>query len=84
MSASHVKNLGLLLVAVVLLGGAAISPALAQDAAETAGSVVQADAGEIRPDIPGIWWIAPVGALIALFFAFKFYGEVKAADEGDP
>ncbi|MHC4067840.1 MAG: sodium/proton-translocating pyrophosphatase, partial [Planctomycetota bacterium] len=37
-----------------------------------------------RPSIPAIWWIAPIGALVALFFAYKFYREVVAADEGDP
>ena len=44
-----------------------------------------ADAGEdvIRPSIPLVWWIAPIGAVIALFFAWKFYKEVAAADEGD-
>ncbi|MCK4341045.1 MAG: sodium-translocating pyrophosphatase [Phycisphaerae bacterium] len=33
--------------------------------------------------IPPLWWIAPIGACIALYFASKFYKEVKAADQGD-
>jgi len=38
-----------------------------------------------RPElyIPPIWWIAPIGALVALVFATIFYYEVAAADEGD-
>ncbi|MHC4443207.1 MAG: sodium-translocating pyrophosphatase [Planctomycetota bacterium] len=39
---------------------------------------------ETRPEIPPIWWIAPIGAIIALLFAIKFYIEVKSADRGDP
>ncbi|MDP7286571.1 MAG: sodium/proton-translocating pyrophosphatase, partial [Phycisphaerae bacterium] len=34
-------------------------------------------------DIHWFWYIAPVGAIVALFFAVKFYKEVKAADPGD-
>ena len=33
--------------------------------------------------IPTIWWIAPIGAVIALAFAWVFYKQVKAADPGD-
>lgn len=33
--------------------------------------------------IPGFWWIAPLGALCALFFVRKFYKEVMAYPEGD-
>ena len=35
------------------------------------------------PDIPGIWWIAPIGALIALVFAYHFYRSVMKQDEGN-
>ncbi|HQA43608.1 MAG TPA: sodium/proton-translocating pyrophosphatase, partial [Phycisphaerae bacterium] len=38
----------------------------------------------IRPDIPFLWWLAPLGAITALYFAYRFYNEVKAADPGDP
>jgi inorganic pyrophosphatase/K(+)-stimulated pyrophosphate-energized sodium pump len=37
-----------------------------------------------RPGIPIWWWIAPIGAIVAIVFARKFYLEVQAADEGDP
>ena len=37
---------------------------------------------EPRPDIPAIWWIAPIGALIALGFALYFYRAVMKQDEG--
>jgi len=71
----------LALVALAMLCMA--SPALAQKATEAVGAAEVAK--EItRPAIPPIWWIAPIGALIALVFAWKFYGEVKNANQGDP
>ncbi len=30
-----------------------------------------------------LWWLAPVGAVLALVFAFIFYGQVKRANPGD-
>jgi len=56
---------------------------LAVPAAAQAGEGVSADV-VLRPAIPAIWWIAPIGAVIALVFAVKFYREVKRADQGDP
>ncbi|RKU27170.1 sodium-translocating pyrophosphatase [Candidatus Poribacteria bacterium] len=35
------------------------------------------------PPIPDIWWIAPIGALIALVFAYFFYRSVMKQDEGN-
>ncbi|MEW6251208.1 MAG: sodium-translocating pyrophosphatase [Planctomycetota bacterium] len=34
--------------------------------------------------VPRIWLIAPIGALLALVFAWVFYGQMKRSDEGDP
>ena len=36
-----------------------------------------------RPDVPPAWWIAPIGALIALGFAYHFYRSVMKQDEGN-
>jgi len=33
--------------------------------------------------IPGLWWIAPIGALGALFYARKFYKEVMKSPDGN-
>jgi len=33
--------------------------------------------------IPWAWWLAPVGSLVALAFAWLFYKQVAAADPGD-
>jgi H(+)-translocating pyrophosphatase len=33
--------------------------------------------------IPAIWWVAPVGAVLALIFAWIFYGKMIRSDEGD-
>lgn len=35
-------------------------------------------------DIPLIWYLAPVGSLIALFFSFLFFRQVKKEDPGNP
>lgn len=35
------------------------------------------------PAVPAAWWIAPVGSLIALGFAFYFYRAVMKQDEGN-
>ncbi len=34
-------------------------------------------------DIPAVWWVAPIGALAALFMAFTFFKWVKSQSEGD-
>ncbi|MDE0483500.1 MAG: sodium-translocating pyrophosphatase [Candidatus Poribacteria bacterium] len=35
------------------------------------------------PAVPLIWWIAPIGSLIALGFAYHFYRSVMKQDEGN-
>jgi K(+)-stimulated pyrophosphate-energized sodium pump len=58
-----------------------LSPAAApaQEQAETPA------AAHVRSlaDIPGVWWIAPIGSALALLFAWIFYGKMMKADEGD-
>ena len=39
--------------------------------------------GNEESSIPLVWWLAPIGALCALFFVRKFYKEVMAYPEGD-
>lgn len=39
--------------------------------------------GDAAHTIPGLWWVAPIGALCALFFARKFFKEVMKAPEGN-
>ncbi len=45
--------------------------------------VILALASPADVDIHWAWWIAPAAALVALFFAWKFYKEVAAANPGD-
>ncbi len=52
--------------------------------AQTPDAAAAVSEHQPRPPIPTIWWIAPILAVVALIFARMFYGEVKAADEGDP
>ena len=55
-------------------------PSLATAAAETAEAT-----GAASEAIFGVYWaVAFLGSLVALFFAFRFYKEMKASDEGTP
>ena len=38
---------------------------------------------EPHPTVPTAWWIAPIGAIIALGFAYYFYRAVMKQDEGN-
>ncbi|MYC76166.1 sodium-translocating pyrophosphatase [Candidatus Poribacteria bacterium] len=38
---------------------------------------------DAAPTLPPVWWIAPVGALIALGFAYHFYRAVMKQNEGN-
>ncbi|MCP4250674.1 MAG: sodium-translocating pyrophosphatase [bacterium] len=82
MFASCLKPKGWLLLFAVVVLAAGATTALAQPQVATEAGITSG--GEVtRPAIPTEWWIAPIGAIIALVFAFKFYGEVKRSDEGD-
>ncbi|MFW6042107.1 MAG: sodium/proton-translocating pyrophosphatase, partial [Chloroflexota bacterium] len=41
-----------------------------------------AQAASTRAAIPFIWWIGPIGALLALFYAYYFYRQVMTNSEG--
>ncbi|MGC9454722.1 MAG: sodium-translocating pyrophosphatase [Phycisphaerae bacterium] len=58
----------------------AISVAVAQDTPVEGRPQEEAIS---KASIPAIWLIAPVGAVLALIFAFIFYRQVKSAGEGD-
>ncbi|MCA9991309.1 MAG: sodium/proton-translocating pyrophosphatase, partial [Anaerolineales bacterium] len=38
----------------------------------------------VRPPLPLVWWLAPIGAVVALAFAFYFYRSVMSESEGTP
>ncbi len=79
-------GLGVILWAVVAMAWVLAFPSAASGAAASAPAATVAGETEefTRPAVPWIWWIAPLGSLIALYFARKFYDEVKTADGGDP
>jgi len=56
------------------LAGLFFIPAIAQ-AGEAAGSAAKV--------IPGIWYLAPAGSVLALIFAYIFYRSMMAMDEGN-
>ncbi|HEY85573.1 MAG TPA: sodium-translocating pyrophosphatase [Chloroflexi bacterium] len=45
---------------------------------------VLAQGGNARPPLPWAWWLAPIGSIIALVWAYMFYRSVMAVDEGTP
>jgi len=59
-----------------LLAGAASAPVFAQ---ETAAASTAAGAGVLEL----LWWIAPIGAIAGLIFAFVFYKLAMSASEGN-
>jgi len=74
----------------IFMAASCLSPnaAFAQESSEpsvtaAAPTPVESASNPQRPGIPFWWWIAPIGACVALYFAHKFYHEVVAADPGD-
>ncbi|MFA7235708.1 MAG: sodium-translocating pyrophosphatase [Phycisphaeraceae bacterium] len=59
--------------------GAAVAPA----AIPEAGAVLEI-AGDVPSAIPGVWYLAPIGAVAALFMAFMFYKSMMSHTEGEP
>ncbi len=68
------RNMGTYLLAAGTIGTMASSVLAQEDAVETAA----AGAG-----LPGLFWIAPIGAVAALVMAFVFYKGFMATSEGD-
>jgi len=64
-------------VILVVLGMGAV-PATGEEPAAASGT--QGNGGY---EIPWLWWIAPVGAVLALVFAWVFFRQVKSANPGD-
>jgi len=64
-----------------IAGGALILVHTAQGSAATAGSAELMDFSRWNPIL--LWWIAPLGAAVALLFAWIFYRQVRAAADGD-
>jgi H(+)-translocating pyrophosphatase len=83
----HRTTLLCLLTVTVLAGVGQL--ALAQDVpavpdTPAAGDIVADETIQAAGvDIPAIWWIAPIGSVLALIFAFIFFRQVKAANPGD-
>ena len=63
------KFIFLLLLVALSIAPAAMAAPLAQDAQE---------------GLPWIWWITPVGSIVALIFAYILYQSVMSRDEGTP
>ena len=70
------------LVGSVLLVGV-IGAALWTVASQAQETVGTAPAAAAIAAVPAAWYIAPVGAVLGLIFAFVFYKSMISADEGD-
>ena len=46
--------------------------------------IMAQDAVSGRTAVPLLWWLGPIGALIALGYAYYFYRQVMAHNEGTP
>ncbi|GAF77981.1 unnamed protein product, partial [marine sediment metagenome] len=71
------------LLAVVMVGWCVPQAACGAElgiSSDEAGVVGAAASGRIV--IPWIWWLAPIGSIIALIAAFVLYKQVMAASEG--
>ena len=73
------KWIVVLVAVVVLLAGTGL--AAASEAGEDTGGPDVLSFAKWDPVL--LWWIAPVGSLLALVFAFIFFKQVKAANPGD-
>ena len=73
------------LLPVVVLAAAALAgaTAVAQEMGGPPAAPPALQPGQLDIPLNWIWLIAPVGACVALYFAWKFYREVAAAPEGD-
>ncbi len=49
-----------------------------------APALAAAGAQSAREPIPWIWWLGPIGSIVALGFAYYFFRSVMAMDEGTP
>ena len=63
-------------LSVIVVLAFANPPAFAEGAAGT-------EATGATWSIPWPWWIAPIGSLVALVFAWVFFKQVKASNQGD-
>jgi len=79
-SARHrgVMTLAVLLVVLAFACGGAFAQAPAGEQPLPRGAQVQQ-----HESIPAVWWVAPIGSVLALIFAFVFFAQVKKADPGD-
>ena len=76
----HCASRGLGTAALVLLALVAL---VSLSAPAMAGDGGQAEAAAFNIPIPWLWYVAPIGSVLALVFAWLFYKQVKASPEGD-
>ena len=82
MFGSTLRLKGRLLTAAFVLLAAGTTSAMAQEMVAVGPAIEEAAHG--LSALPGIWWVAPIGAILALVFAWMFFRSLMRADEGDP
>jgi len=70
----------LVILAIILVTNAFGQDVAPDPAVSDSGTPVVESRGIV---IPFIWWLAPLGSLFALWYAYKMYKEVARAAEGD-
>jgi len=79
----HLWQVLILLGAMVVTLGAGADTALADTASEAAAEADVVDLFDFSKLSPlMLWWLAPVGSVLALVFAWIFFRQVKRANEG--
>ena len=82
MRISAVRGVSLRSAVVVLAAVVVLGLSCSDAFGQTTAAATQPAAGSVQP-IPPIWWIAPIGSVLALLFAWVFYRQVRRAPEGD-
>ena len=81
MSSTNRQQRFLMFFTIIAAGIVLLSLGSGYAVAQEAGAAVEAE--HSLGALPGIWWIAPIGSVLALVFARVFYGKMMASDEGD-
>ncbi len=75
------RILTVLAAAAVVLALAGVAAAEAEGSPQPAETADVFDFSHFHPML--LWWLAPIGSIVALVFAWVFYREVRSAPEGD-
>ena len=82
MSVSGINGRQWIVMLVIVVGLLSMGQMVFAQGSEAPGSAVATEPDDTF-SIPGIWWIAPISSIIALFGAWVMYKQVRDASPGD-